>query len=123
MSDDEKPYKKLIVWQRGYEFVLEVYRLSETFPKREWYGLTSQLRRAAVSVLANIVEGSAKRSLKDFLRFLDIAKGSLWECEFLLELSKDLHYLTQDDFQHLDELRAKTAYLLHRLTIAISSHT
>ncbi len=115
----EKSYKKLIVWQNGYRFILEVYRLSKTFPKYEQYGITSQLRRAAVSVIANIVEGQAKNSRKDFLRYLNIAKGSIRECEFLLELAHDLGYLSREDYNHLEELQAKTAYLLHRLTLSL----
>lgn len=109
------PYKNILAWQKGYEFVKEVYRATKNFPIEEKYGIISQLRRAAVSVLANIVEGRAKRSVseKEFLRFLSIAKGSLWECEFFLELSKDLGYLNKDEFTYLEDLRSQTAYLLH----------
>lgn len=116
MERELKPYKKLMAWQRGYELVLSVYRLTESFPKEERFGLTSQLRRASVSVIANIVEGSAKKSQNDFSRFLDIAKGSLWETECLLELARDLKYLKKDDYEFLEDIRAKTAYLLHRLS-------
>lgn len=109
------PYKNILAWRKGYEFVKEVYRLTKNFPIDERYGIVIQIRRAAVSVLANIVEGRAKRSVseKEFLRFLSIAKGSLWECEFFLELSKDLGYLNEDEFIHLEDLRSQTAYLLH----------
>ena len=72
------------------------------------------MRRASVSVTANIVEGSAKNSRKDFIRFLNIAEGSLTECAFLLELSHDLGYLRLIEYQHSEELRAKTAFLLYR---------
>ena len=116
-----RPYKRLVVWQRGYEFVLKVYKTTESFPKHEQYGLISQLRRAVVSIVANIVEGSAKQSKKDFLRFLYIAKGSLWECEFFLELSLDLQYLHKKDFYQLDEIRAKTDYLLNKLILSLKS--
>ena len=120
MKEENKPHKKLIVWQRGYEFIKEVYKLTEKFPKHELYGLVSQLRRAAVSILANVVEGQAKKSKKDMLRFLNIAKGSIWECDFFLELSRDLNYIDNEEYSVAEELRSKTAYLLHRLTI---SHT
>ncbi|MFH1253687.1 MAG: four helix bundle protein [Candidatus Uhrbacteria bacterium] len=117
MSDDYSkiPYKNILAWRKGYEFVIEVYRTIKNFPIEERYGIVSQLRRAAVSVLANIVEGRAKRSVseKEFLRFLSIAKGSLWECEFFLGLSRDLGYLNKDEFAFLEDLRSQTAYLLH----------
>lgn len=73
---NKKPYRQLIVWQMAHQFVLKIYEATETFPKQELYGLTSQLRRAAASVALNIVEGYSKQSKKDLLRFLDIAKGS-----------------------------------------------
>jgi len=115
----QKPYEKLIVWQKGYEFVLTVYKATDTYPKHEIYGITSQLRRAAVSVINNIVEGSAKDTNKDFARFLNISKGSLWECECLLRLSKDLGYLKESDYEHLLELLNKTGYLLYKLKLSI----
>jgi len=118
-TENIKPYKKILAWQKGYQFVLEVYKITENFPREEMYGITSQIRRAAVSVTANIVEGRAKKSENDFLRYLNIAKGSLWECEFFLELAKDLKYLKQNEFEKLNELRAKTAFFLYKFTKSI----
>lgn len=114
-----KPYKKILAWQRGYQLVLETYKTTERFPKEERYGITSQIRRAVVSIVANIVEGRAKNSEKDFLRYLYISRGSIWEYEFFIELARDLGYLSQEEFERLDELRAKTAFLLHRFTQSI----
>lgn len=85
-------FEQLIVWQKAHQFVLAVYRLTENFPHKEIYGLTSQLRRAAVSVPANIAEGFKKRGRADKVRFLNIAQGSLEECRYYLILTKDLNY-------------------------------
>jgi four helix bundle protein len=109
-----KPYKELIVWQRANEFVLEIYRATVRFPKYELYGVVTQIRRAALSVPTNIVEGYARHTPKELLRFLEIANASLNECEYLLELSRNLRYLNDDEYQHLESVRAKTSYLLFR---------
>ena len=85
-------FQDLIVWQKAHLFVLEVYKLTEQFPKAEVYGLTSQLRRAAVSVPANIAEGFRKRGRADKSRFLNIAQGSLEEARYYLILARDLEY-------------------------------
>ncbi|MBU0531431.1 four helix bundle protein [Patescibacteria group bacterium] len=77
MSKNQKPYQKLVAWQKAHMLVLLVYRETEEFPKTEQFGLTSQLRRAAVSVPTNIVEGSLSGSKQDFKRFLIIARASL----------------------------------------------
>jgi len=87
-----KCFEDLIVWQKAYQFVLSVYQFTENFPSKEVYGLTSQLRRAAVSIPANIAEGFKKRGKPDKVRFLNIAQGSLEECRYYLILSVDLHY-------------------------------
>jgi len=87
-----KNFQDLIVWQKAHQFVLLVYRYSEAFPKRELYGLISQLRRAAVSIAANIVEGFKKKTKPDKVRYLNIAQGSLEECRYYLILAKDLGY-------------------------------
>jgi four helix bundle protein len=87
-----KSFEQLIVWQKAHQFVLGVYRLTDNFPRTEIYGLTSQLRRAAVSIPANIAEGFKKRGRADKVRFLNIAQGSLEECRYYLILAKDLNY-------------------------------
>ena len=87
-----KCFEDLIVWQKAHQFVLSVYRMSEGFPKNDIYGLTSQLRRAAVSIPANIAEGFKKRTKADKARFMNIAQGSIEECRYYLILIKDLKY-------------------------------
>jgi four helix bundle protein len=85
-------FQDLIVWQKAHQFVLGVYRLSKAFPREEIYGLTSQFRRAAISVPANIAEGFKKRGRADKVRFMNIAEGSLEECRYYLILTRDLGY-------------------------------
>lgn len=87
-----KDFRDLIVWQKAHQFVLSVYRQSESFPYNELYGLTSQVRRAAVSIAANIAEGFKKRTKPDKARFLNIAQGSLEERRYYLILAQDLNY-------------------------------
>jgi four helix bundle protein len=87
-----KSFEQLIVWQKAHQFVLGVYGFTDNFPRNEIYGLTSQLRRAAVSIPANIAEGFKKRGRADKVRFLNIAQGSLEECRYYLILAKDLNY-------------------------------
>jgi len=87
-----KSFHDLIVWQKAHNFVLSVYQYSEGFPKTELYGLASQLRRAAVSIPANIAEGFKKKGKADKARFLNIAQGSLEECRYYLLLAQDLKY-------------------------------
>ena len=88
-----KSFKDLIVWQKAYKFVLDIYRATETFPKSEQYGITSQIRRASVSIAANIAEGFKRKGKQDKLRFYNIAEGSIEEVKFFLMLSKDLNFL------------------------------
>ncbi len=87
-----RSFQDLIVWQKAHQFVLSVYRFTEDFPKAETYGMTSQLRRAAVSIPANIAEGFKKKGKPDKVRFLNIAQGSLEECRYYLILARDLGY-------------------------------
>jgi four helix bundle protein len=95
MSSERSParsFRDLVVWQKAHAFVLGVYRYTESFPEREKYGLAHQLRRAAVSIPANIAEGFGKRSRPEKARFLNIAEGSVEECRYYLILSQDLGY-------------------------------
>ncbi|MBL8206782.1 MAG: four helix bundle protein [Blastocatellia bacterium] len=87
-------YRDLLVWQKAMDLVAECYRLSESFPKTEIYGLASQLRRAAVSIPANIAEGHGREHLGDYLHHLSIANGSLMEVETHLLLAEKLSFLT-----------------------------
>ena len=87
-----KTFRDLIVWRKAHEFVLAVYRLTQDFPKHETYGLVSQMRRAAISVPANIAEGFRKRGKADKVRFMNIAEGSVEESRYYLILAQDLGY-------------------------------
>ncbi len=87
-----KSFRDLIVWRKAHQFVLAIYNITAAFPKHETYGLASQMRRAAVSIAANIAEGFRKRGRADKARFLNTAEGSVEECEYYLILAGDLHY-------------------------------
>jgi four helix bundle protein len=100
-----KRFEDVDIWKKARRFVLEVYRLTESFPKQEMFGPTSQFRRAAVSIPANFAEGFKKRGLADKLRFYNIAQGSLEECRYYLILTKDLGYAETSELNlHLDEV-------------------
>jgi four helix bundle protein len=102
-----KSFRDLELWKRAQAVVLEVYRVTNMFPRREQFGVVSQLRRAAYSIPANIAEGYGRRSTKELLQFLSVANGSLEELRYFLELSRDLRYLAPSDFVNLEkELRA-----------------
>jgi four helix bundle protein len=98
-------YEDLIAWQKAKAFAGDIYRVTETFPKTEVYGLTSQLRRAAVSVPSNIVEGQGRLTKGEFCHFLGLARGSLLELETQLAIALDLDYFPVSKFR---ELRAKS---------------
>jgi four helix bundle protein len=87
-----RTFYDLVVWQKSHQFVLAVYKHTERFPAHETYGLSSQLRRAAISVPANTAEGFKRQGRADKARFLNIAQGSLEECRYYLLLAKDLNY-------------------------------
>jgi len=108
-------FKDLIVWQKAYKFALEIYVITKVFPKDELYGITSQIRRAAVSISANIAEGYERQHRKEYLQFLAIAKGSLGEVETYLLLVKDLEYIDMKKYNELEEERANIARLLRGL--------
>ncbi|RJP93704.1 MAG: four helix bundle protein [Desulfobacteraceae bacterium] len=92
MREPAKRFEDLVVWQKAHQFVLAVYRLTQSIPRSEVYGLSSQFRRAAVSIAANIAEGFRKRGRADKVRFLNIAQGSLEESRYYLILANDLEY-------------------------------
>ncbi len=98
-------YKDLIIWQKAMDLVEMVYRITKTFPKEEQYGLTNQLRRAAVSVPSNIAEGHARSSTQEFHRFLSIVRGSLAEVETQLLIAQRLDYLAADQLSAILSLQ------------------
>lgn len=115
VENEVKGFRTLKAWQKAYELTLEIYRLTKRFPKTELYGLTSQLQRAAVSILANTAEGYERNHRKEYLQFLFIAKGSLGEVETYLLLAKDLGYLSQDDYAAVAGIREDASRILKRV--------
>ena len=113
------PYERFRAWQACDALVIAVYRVSGLFPKHELYGLTSQTRRAAVSAAVNIAEGSAKHGPREFRRFLDIALGSLAEMSYLLRLAWKLGYMSEGEWNQIDNLRASASRLTWRLYEAV----
>lgn len=108
-------FERLEAWQLAHQFVLRVYALTGMFPAEEKYGVTNQLRRAAVSIPANIAEGTGKNSLKDVVRFFSIARGSLEECKYYLILSKDLKFIQPEEFNQMKEIADQTGKKLNAL--------
>jgi four helix bundle protein len=96
-----KNYKELKVWQKAYQFCGEIYKITKSFPKEERYGLTSQIRRAAVSVPSNIAEGYGPKTTQEYIQALYIAYGSNCELETQILLAGDLRYLKADNFEKL----------------------
>ncbi len=96
-----KGFEDLKVWEKSHEFVLEVYKITQQFPGEEKFGLTSQIRRSAVSVAANIAEGSKRQHLNEYIQMLYIAQGSLSETKYYLLLARDLKYLSEIKYQEL----------------------
>jgi len=116
-----KRYERLEAWQAAHQLVLVTYRLTKSFPREELYGLTSQARRAAFSVAANIAEGSAKKGPREFRRFLDIAVGSLAELAYIFQLVKDLDLIEPAKWSELDQAREKTGRLTWGLYRSVRS--
>ncbi|HEX8494490.1 MAG TPA: four helix bundle protein [Pyrinomonadaceae bacterium] len=114
-----KSYQELIVWQKAMNLVESIYQISGRFPKDEIYGLTSQLRRAVISVPSNIAEGQGRNSTKEFLHHLSIAYGSFMETETQLQISGRLGYLQDAETTRLLEQTAEVARLINGLSRAL----
>jgi len=114
-----RDHRKLDAFRFADELAICVYRATQTFPASEQYGLTSQMRRGAVSFAANIVEGCARDTEKDYLRFLGIAFGSIRELEYLLSLAKRLGYLDEQTVEDLENSQKRTAGSLGALIQAL----
>ncbi|MCU4155984.1 four helix bundle protein [Carboxylicivirga sp. A043] len=108
-------FKELKVWQKSRVLVKSVYQLTKNFPASEQFGITSQMQRAAVSIPANIAEGAGRNTNKDFARFLDIANGSSFELETLVYLCIDLEYISDEEFNHLNESILEVQRMLYSL--------
>lgn len=118
-----KSFRELEVWQKAHALVLEVYRITGDFPERERFGVTSQLRRAASSIPANIAEGFGRRTTRELLHFLAIANGSLEETRYFLILARDLRFLASEQFQILDQYCNSVGQMLGALTRSLRNRT
>lgn len=96
-------FRKILVWQKSIILVTKIYKATSAFPKEEMFGLTSQIRRSSVSVPSNIAEGSGRETTKDFLRFLYISLGSIFEMQTQLEIAKNITYIKEEEFNNLYE--------------------
>ena len=108
-------WKDLVVWRKSHSMVLEIYELIKLFPKSEMYALVDQIKRAAYSVPANIVEGHSKSTRKDFIRYLYISRGSLEEVRYFLLLSRDLGYIAKEKYDNFENKLTEISYLLNQL--------
>jgi four helix bundle protein len=108
-------YRDLIVWQKSMDLVERVYRMTRVFPKEEMYGLSSQIRRAAVSIPSNIAEGQARKSTAEFLHFLSIAQGSRAEVETQTLIAQRLGYVTQAQIKEILSLLDEISRMLNTL--------
>ena len=115
-------FRELDCWQRAHEFVKAVYLITAKFPDEEKYGLTSQFRRAAVSIAANICEGYRKLSRADKLRFMNIAQGSLEECRYYIILSLDIGYINREEYDQLEYLIKGASWKLNGYAEIISQN-
>ena len=113
MESKTNTFTDLRMWQKSHEFVISVYGVTEFFPKHELFGLVSQLRRAAVSIPANIAEGYRKKGQADKLRFFNISQGSLEECRYYLILAKDLTYINLEQYNNLNNKLEETSKSLN----------
>ena len=113
-------YDRLHAWRECHELALAVYRVTKRFPDDERYGLTSQVRRAAFSAAVNIVEGSARRSVKEFRRFLDISLSSLSEVGYSLRFAHEAGFLPDDDWSALNDRQSRARFLTWQLYRALS---
>ena len=95
-------YRDLVVWQKSMELTKKIYTITKDFPKEEVYGLTSQIRRCAVSIPSNIAEGCGRKTNKDFSNFLGISLGSSFEFETQLIICKNLNFISEDDFKSIE---------------------
>jgi four helix bundle protein len=114
-------YKQLLVWKQAHRLALDIYRDTQQFPQEERYGLVAQMRRAALSVVSNIAEGSGRQSDREQSRFLRIARGSVHEVQCQLLISRDLGFLTSDKWLALDGAVQDISKMIHGLVSSLDS--
>jgi four helix bundle protein len=116
-----KNYKELHIWQKGIEIIKQVYLLTKQFPDTEKFGITSQITRAAVSIPANIAEGSSRNSDKDYARFLQLALGSAFEVQTYLVIAKELNWVKSEDINAVEALIEEEIKMIHRFINTLNS--
>jgi four helix bundle protein len=119
----EKPHRKLIVWQKSVDFSVLVYKITEQFPSSEKFGITSQFRRASLSISLNIAEGAGRNHVKEFIQFLGIANGSIAELDTVLEVTLRLNYINIDQFNELQEKLNELSALNNGLIKSLKNRT
>ena len=121
MRSEEKPHRKLKVWQAGMDFVAELYRELENFPAQERFGLTAQLQRAAVSIPSNIAEGAARKSTRELVQFLHVARGSLSELDTQLEICLRVGHLERVAYDRLVGKLEEISRMLNGLIASLAT--
>lgn len=116
-----KSYRDLIVWQKAMQATVLIYESSKRFPKEEQFALTSQLRRSAVSIPSNIAEGYGRGSKPDYVRFLQIARGSLFEAQTQIELALQLRFVSPTDTEEIQDLLHEIERMLNSMISKLSS--
>ena len=111
-----KGYQELKVWKKAYDLCLEIYKITNTFPASEKYGLTSQIRRSAISIPSNIAEGHERQHLKEYIQFLHVALGSIAELGTQIMISKDIGYLSEESFVKIESEIVEIGKMLNGLT-------
>ncbi len=118
-----RDFKNIKAWPHADDLAVLVYSVTRSFPREELYGMTSQLRRAAVSAPANIAEGASREHEKEYLHFLNVARGSIAEVEYLLHLSERIGYLKDNEYERAELVRKETAKTLHGLINSVKQDT
>jgi four helix bundle protein len=116
-------YRDLLVWQKSMALCLKVYKVCESFPKSELYGLSDQMKRAAVSISSNIAEGQGRQHIKEFLHFIFIANGSLAELDTQRIIAENLHFIRPEDSMSLDGYITEIRKMIYALTIKLKAGT
>jgi four helix bundle protein len=115
-----KSYKDLVVWKKSCDLVILIYKLCSNFPKEELYGITSQIKRSAISIPSNIAEGSRRGTKKDFQHFLNISLGSAAELETQLEISKKLSFGEKRDYNEAESILLEVTKMLYKLSSTLN---
>ncbi len=116
-----KSYRELLIWQKSIQVVTNIYKLTRDFPKEELFGITSKMRRCAISIPSNIAEGFGRNSQGDFKRFLNISLGSIYELQTQIEISQNLEYLNTENYKYLMESCVELEKMMNSLVSKIKA--